>query len=346
MSTMRDVAAVAKVSAKTVSRVFNNDPHVLPETRERVEAALRELNYVPNTLATTFRAGRYPAIGIAVPDLLDPFFAALAKAVGQLAAQHNMSILVTNLDDDPEREQPIVEALLRQSLSGLIIAPISHDQAYLAAWTSHTPIVFVDRAPTKVPADHFVEDDHGGAYTATEHLINHGHERIAFLGDSLDIPTTRNRYHGYNDALRHHQLPTTDELVALGAMDRDRAATAFAQLESLQPPPSALFCSNARCAMALVPVLSRIELAVTTFGDFPMADMVTPAFTVIDQNPVRVGQLAGQRIIDRIQHPNRRYRQRNVLPVGLVERESCLNTARLHPSHQPTLTTADSSKAG
>ena len=85
MSTMRDAAAVAKVSAKTVSRVFNNDPHVLPETRERVEAALRELNYVPNALATTLRAGRYPAIGIAVPDLVDPFFAALAKAVGQLA---------------------------------------------------------------------------------------------------------------------------------------------------------------------------------------------------------------------------------------------------------------------
>ena len=252
MSTMRDVAAVVKVSAKTVSRVFNNDPHVLPETRERVETALRELNYVPNTLATTFRAGRYPAIGIAVPDLVDPFFAALAKAVGQLAAQHNMSILVTNLDDDPEREQPIVEVLLRQSLSGLIIAPISHDEAYLAAWTSRTPIVFVDRAPTKVPADHFVEDDHGGAYTATEHLINHGHERIAFLGDSLDIPTTRNRYHGYSDALHHHQLPTHDELVALGAMDCDRAATAFAQLEALQPPPSALFCSNSRCAMALV----------------------------------------------------------------------------------------------
>ena len=246
-----------------------------------------------------------------------------------------MSILVTNLGDDPERERPVVEGLLRQSLSGLIIAPISHDQAYLAAWTSRTPIVFVDRAPNKVPADHFVEDDHGGAYTATEHLIDHGHERIAFLGDSLDIPTTRNRYHGYLDALRHHDLQALDELVALGAMDRDGAASAFARLEALDPPPSALFSSNARCAMGLVPVLSRTELAVTTFGDFPMADVVSPAFTVIDQDPVRVGKLAGQRIIDRLRQPNRSYRQRNVLPVGLVERESCLSTARLHLNRRP-----------
>lgn len=329
MSTMRDVAAVAKVSAKTVSRVFNNDPHVLPETRERVEAALRHLNYVPNALATTFRAGKSPTVGIAVPDLADPFFGALAKAVGQVVAQRGMSILVTNLDDDPDREQPIVEALLRQSLSGLIIAPISHNQSYLAAWTGRTPIVFVDRAPAKVAADYFVEDDHGGAYTATEHLISHGHRRIAFLGDSLHIPTTRNRYAGYLDALHHHQLPTPESLVALGASDRDGAAAAFAQLEDMTPPPSALFCSNARCAMALVPVLSHTDLAVTTFGDFPMADMVTPAFTVIDQDPVRVGRCASQRIIDRIDQPNRRYRRRNVLPVGLVERVSCLSTGRL-----------------
>ena len=329
MSTMRDVAAVANVSAKTVSRVFNDDPHVLPETRERVAAAIRELNYVPNALATTFRAGRSPAIGIAVPDLVDPFFAALAKAVGQLAAAHQMSILVTSLDDDPVRERPIVEGLLRHSLSGLVIAPISHDQAYLAAWTSRTPIVFVDRAPTNVPADHFVEDDHGGAYAATEHLIDHGHERIAFLGDSLDLPTTRNRYDGYLEALSRHNLHPPKDLIALGAMDRDGAASAFARLEALDPPPSALFCSNARCAMALVPVLSRTELAVTTFGDFPMADMVTPAFTVIDQDPVRMGQLAGQRVLDRLRQPDRRYRRRTVLPVRLIERESCLSAFRL-----------------
>lgn len=335
MSTMRDVAAVAKVSAKTVSRVFNNDRHVLPETRERVEAALRQLNYVPNALATTFRAGRSPSIGIAVPDLVDPFFGVLAKAVGQVVAEHDMSILVTSLGDDPDREQPVVEALLRQSLSGLIIAPTSHDQSYLTAWTSRTPVVFVDRAPTKVSADCFLEDDHNGAYLATEHLINHGHERIAFLGDSLDIPTTHNRLDGYLDALHHYQLSTPNDLVALGAFDRDGAAAAFAQVEALDPPPSALFCSNARCAMALVPVLSHTKLAVTTFGDFPMADMVTPAFTVIDQDPVRVGQLAGQRIIDRIYQPNRRYRRRNVLPVHLVERESCLSTARLNPQQPP-----------
>jgi LacI family transcriptional regulator len=82
MTTMREVAAAAGVSAKTVSRVFNDDPHVTPETRARVEVALRQLNYVPNAVATTFRTGRSPVVGIAVPDIVDPFFAAIAKSVG------------------------------------------------------------------------------------------------------------------------------------------------------------------------------------------------------------------------------------------------------------------------
>lgn len=322
---MRDVAALAKVSAKTVSRVFNGDPHVAPATRQRVEVALRELNYVPNTLATTFRAGRSPVIGIAVPDLVDPFFGSIAKAVSQLASEHGMSIVVTNLGHDHAREQDIVETLLRQSLTGLIIAPISHDQSYLEAWTSRTPIVFVDRAPSRVPADSFVEDDHAGAYAATEHLIGHGHVRIAFLGDTTDIPTTTHRLAGYRAALAHHHLPFDPELVALGARDRIGAATALARLESLAVRPTALFSSNARCTMALVPALRQTELAVTAFGDFPMADMLTPAITVIDQDPLRVGHLAGQRIIDRARHPHRRFRRRNVLPITLIERESCLS---------------------
>jgi LacI family transcriptional regulator len=333
MTGMRDVAALAQVSAKTVSRVFNGDSHVAPETRKRVEAALRELNYVPNSLATTFRAGRSPVIGIAVPDLVDPFFGSIAKAVGRLATENGMSIVVTDLGDDQGRERVIVESLLRQSLSGLIIAPISHDQSYLAAWTSRTPVVFVDRAPNRVRADSFVEDDHAGAYLATEHLIGHGHQRIAFLGDTIDIPTTSNRSAGYRAALAAHHITFDPALVALGAMDRVGAAAALARLEVVQGRPTALFSSNARCTMALVPALAHGNLAVAAFGDFPMADVLSPAITVIDQDPILVGHLAGQRIIDRGTHPGRRYRRRTVLPVSLIERQSCRVT---DPDTQPT----------
>ena len=179
MTTMREVAAAAGVSAKTVSRVFNDDPHVTPETRARVEVALRQLNYVPNAVATTFRTGRSPVVGIAVPDIVDPFFAAIAKSVGRLATQHGMSTVVTSLGEDMQEEADVVGRLLSQSLSGLIIAPVAAEHGYLEPWKDRLPIVFVDRRPGRLAADSFTEDDHGGALMATRHLAEHGHRRIA-----------------------------------------------------------------------------------------------------------------------------------------------------------------------
>jgi LacI family transcriptional regulator len=328
MTTMRDVAAVAGVSAKTVSRVFNDDPHVLPETRARVEQALRELSYVPNALARTFRAGRAPAIGVAVPDFVDPFFGAIAKAAADLAAAQDMSIVVTSLGYDPSRERPIVESLLRQSLSGLIIAPTSDDQSYLSAWAGRTPIVFVDRPPRRVAADSFVEDDHGGAYAATEHLVSHGHRRIAFLGDRPAVSTTHHRHAGYLAALAAAQLPADDELVAFGASDRAGARAALDRLRAAADPPTAVFSSDARCTMAAVPYLAGSPLAVVAFGDFPMADVLSPALTVIDQDPAELGRLAAARVLDRRSDARRRFRRRTVLPVRLVERESCFDPER------------------
>ena len=150
MTTMRDVAALAGVSAKTVSRVFNDDEHVLPETRTRVELALRELNYVPNAVATTFRTGRAPVVGVVVPDMLDPFFGAVAESVNRVAVEHGMSTVVTSTGDGSQREGDLVQQLLGQSLSGLVIAPVATDNSYLARWRDRLPIVFVDRAPVGV----------------------------------------------------------------------------------------------------------------------------------------------------------------------------------------------------
>lgn len=320
MATMRDVAAVAGVSAKTVSRVFNDDPHVTPETKQRVEAALRDLNYVPNTIATTFRTGRAPVIGIAIPDIGDPFFAAIAQAVDAVAAAHQMSVLITGLGD-PEREPATVQSLLRQALSGLIIAPVAADHSYLSAWADRTPIVFVDRPPIGVAADSFTEDDSAGAQLATSHLIGHGHTRVGFIGDDLTLPTTRARLVGYRAALAAAGLSADESLIAIGAVDRAGAAGAFDDLTAAAP--TAVFCSNARAAMNLVPLLQHSGLAIATFGDFPLADMLAPSWTVVDQDPLLLGTLAARRIIDRLAKPHRRYRRRTVLPVALVERESC-----------------------
>ncbi|AYJ50460.1 LacI family DNA-binding transcriptional regulator [Rhodococcus sp. P1Y] len=326
MTTMQDVAALAKVSAKTVSRVYNNDPHVDPDTRARVTDALESLNYVPNTMATSFRTGQSAAVGVAVPDIDDPFFSSIARAVEDRARVDGMAVLVTSLGHDGSQEQALVESLLRRQLSGLIIAPTGNDHGYLERWIDRTPTVFVDRAPDGLKTDSFVDDDHGGAVLAVAHLLDLGHTRIAIIGDSAGIPTSRNRLDGYREALASRGIAFDDALVALGVQNRDDAGSALAELMALGTPPTALFLSNARVSMACVPVLQQmnlLHLAFVGFGDFPLADAVRPPVTVIDQNPAELGRLAIERLLGRIEYPSKRYRRRNILGVELVVRESC-----------------------
>ncbi len=322
MPTMRDVADAAGVSAKTVSRVFNNDPHVTPETRARVEHAMRDMNYVPNGLATTFRAGRTNVIAVAVPDIIDPFFAAIAHEVEVVAATRGCSTLVTSLGDDPDREREILESVLSRQLSGLIIAPIATDHAWLERWRAHTPLVFVDRLPENITADSFTEDDIEGARMATSHLIERGHTRIAFVGDDLHGPSTGRRLDGYRAALQDAGLQFDPALVTVSVSDRASASDLVDKLWQLRPRPTATFTANARVSMAVYPALRRHRSAIVGFGDFPMADALTPPLSVVAQDPSTLGSLAATRVLDRLETPQRRFRTKKVLPLHLIDRGS------------------------
>ncbi|WP_438354933.1 LacI family DNA-binding transcriptional regulator [Microbacterium sp. CJ88] len=319
---MRDVAALAGVSTKTVSRVFNDDPHVLPHTRAEVEKAMRELNYVPNALATTFRAGRAPVIGVAVPDIVDPFFAAIARAIEDTARARGISTMVTSLGENPDDERDALESMLGRQLSGLVVAPVGSDHSWLERWRSHTPLVFVDRGPVHLDADTFTENDEGGAFDAVSHLISHGHRRIAYIGDVVRLSTETKRFEGWRRAQREAGIRVGDDLVARLVSDRDAAALAVSRLRGLADPPTALFSANARTSMALAHVLRDSPMAMVGFGDFPMADTLTPSITVIDQDPYRLGTLAAGRVFARLADEEVEA-EVSVLDVSLVERESC-----------------------
>jgi LacI family transcriptional regulator len=329
MATMRQVAQRAGVSAKTVSRVMNNDRYVSEDVRRRVERAIEDLQYVPNLLARTFRYGRDAAIGIAVPDISDPFFSAVIHAVEETARDRGIALFVTSVGTDGTYEQIGVEALLGRQIVGLISTPVAADQSYLTRWRSRTAIVFIDRAPSNITADTVVEDDHGGGYAATAHLIEHGHRRIGFIGDSSSIATTAGRLDGYNAALADAGIDENQRFVSLGAMSSREAAEATWDLLNRPDAPTALFSSNARCSIGVVPALQetdRTDIALVGYGDFPLASALRPALTVIDQNPDALGKAAGRRLFQRLDNPAGRWKRRMVLPVQLLLRDSCAAT--------------------
>jgi LacI family transcriptional regulator, galactose operon repressor len=328
MTTMRDVARVAGVSAKTVSRVFNDDPHVTEETRERVRWAMQKLNYVPNLLARSFRAGSDAAVGLAIPDIADPFFAEMTSSIEVDLVGRGMAVVVTSLGHggpDAERERSSLEALLRRQISGLIVACVSPDQSYLAPWQERTPMVFVDRAPKGLSGVYVIEDDLGGTREAVTHLASHGHRRVAFLGVSTPVTTTRRRLKGYRSAVAENGLHDSPDLICMPAESADESAAELVKRLEAPDAPTAVFSSNIPCTMALVLALQRAErtdVAVVGFGDFPMAAALAPAVTVVDQDPAGLGRIAVDRLLARIEDPQAEPRRRTVLPVHLIPRGS------------------------
>jgi LacI family transcriptional regulator len=325
MTTMRDVARVAGVSAKTVSRVFNEDPHVTEETRERVRWAMQKLNYVPNLLARSFRAGADPAVGLAVPDIGDPFFAEITSSIEIDLVGRGMAVVVSSLGQDAERERSALEALLRRQISGLIVACASADQAYLAPWQSRTPMVFVDRPPKGLSGVYVIEDDRAGAREAVTHLASHGHQRVAFLGISTPITTVLRRLKGYRSAVAELGLDGRPDLICMPSGSAEECAAELVKLLEAPNAPTAVFSATTLCTMALVQALQRADrsdVAIVGFGDFPMAQALTPPVTVLDQDPARLGRIAVERLVECIENPQAKVRRRTVLPVHLIPRGS------------------------
>jgi len=331
---MQDVASKAGVSAKTVSRVFNSDPHVRPETRQRVERAMREVGYVPNVLARTFREGRSQTVGVAVPDVGDPFFGAIVRAVEEVCALSGATTLVASIGNEPARERSVIEALLQAQLKGLILAPVDEDQSWLEPWLEHTPIVFVDRPAGNVSSEELREDDLDGARQAVAHLVERGHRRIAFLADRLHIPSTERRRAGWEAGLRDAELVTDEReirpsddfavasLVSYDASDVAGASAEIGRLAALPEPPTAFVLANARVTMDAFLALCDADMAMIGIGDFPMSHALTPAVTVMSQDPARLGRRAAERALARFDDPSTPPTVHDPIPMRLVDRDS------------------------
>ncbi|MGC0239089.1 LacI family DNA-binding transcriptional regulator [Arthrobacter sp. SD76] len=329
MVTMHDVAAHAGVSASTVSRVFRNEESVSKATRKRVNDAMAALNYVPNMMARTFREGKASLLAIAVPSIADSFFASVIEGADSIAKTHGHAIAVTSLGDDPSRERPIVEALLRRQISSLVLVPIASDQSYLSTWLPHTPVVVIDREATGADVDVFLEDDRGGAIMAVDHLLRLGHQRIAFLGADDAVATTARRFDGYRQAIQDAGLSVEDQPVLFAGPSHIQEG--IAGMLGAQDPPTALFSSNARTSVVVVRALQALKargLAMVSFGDFPMADALDPSVSVIDQDPFRLGQAAAERALNRVADPEGSFENLTVFDVNLIPRGSSTPPSR------------------
>ena len=299
-----DVAHAAGVSLRTASRVLNDDPRVASDTRQRVQEAMLDLRFQPDAMARSLRAGTDTAIGFVVESISDPFFAEVIDAVEREMSRQGRPVLVASTRRDPDRECDVVERLLQRRVAGLLLSPTSHPHSWLDP--RRVPVVLVDRPAPGLPADVVGIDDYQAASDAVAHLLARGHQRIAYLGDTLDTPTSAARLRGYRDALARHHVAADERLVHCDCTSSSTSAHVTSALIREIPALTAIFSATTRASLGVVPALHagrRTDVALVAFGDFPMADTLVPAITVVDHPGHEIGRAAAARLLARLAQP-------------------------------------------
>jgi LacI family transcriptional regulator len=304
---MREVAALAKVSIKTVSRVVNGESGVSPKLARQVMAAAERLSYRHNLTASSLRRsnGRSASIGVVVEDVANPFSAALNRAIEDVAVERGVLVLAGSSDEDADRERELVSAFASRRVDGLIIQPSSQDHSYLLTErNAGTAIVFVDRPPAFFDADSVLTDNAAGVRRGARHLVAHGHRRIGYLGDMHTIATAAERHRGYLEALSDEKIVVDEKLVRLDLKGIERAEEAAIELLRQPNPPTALFAGQNLLTIGAFRALRHLGLhrrvALIGFDDILLADLLEPGITVVAQDPAAIGRTAAQVLFRRL----------------------------------------------
>lgn len=327
-ATMLDVARLANVGAMTVSRFVSGKSRVSEESSKRIQWAIEKLEYKPNELARALRSMTTQTIGVIVPSLSDPFFAVLAHEVDHVAKGHGYSVIVTSSNDSPEIEEAEAQQMLRRHVAGMIIIPSAIGLSYLHRPQFHgTPVVTLGRPATEPWFDSVLVQNKNGAKSAVEHLIQHGYQRISFLGLKRQLYTMNVRYQGYREAManaKRNPSPYVDVTA------HANLTSALRKLLAQKNAPNALFVANISLLKQVLLSAGEIKLripqdiALIGFDDHEMADLIDPRPTVVRQPTVELGRVSATLLFERITSgviPETG--KRVVLPVELIIRQSC-----------------------
>jgi LacI family transcriptional regulator len=302
-ATRKDVASLAGVSPAVVSYVLNDGPRpVAGPTRERVLAAVQELNYRPDGLARSLRLGSARTIGVVVPDAVNPFFAELTNAIETAASARGYGVLVSTTANDPDRELAVVQNLVERRIDGLIFMSSEKRHGLEDLLGLDIPVVALDRLTGEAPVSTVQTRNELGALTGTNHLLWHGHLRIAFLGGP-DPTVTRARRAGWREALRRAGADAEVETVAPFTFEGGWAATRELFAGGARGVTGMLVCSDVQ-AIGALKALDELglrvpdDIALISFDGTTISQYTKPALTSIVQPISAFGEQAVAIIVD------------------------------------------------
>ncbi len=335
---IKDIARVADVSHSTVSRALSDSPLVSPETKERIQRLAREMGYSPDAQARSLVMGRTHTLGVVVTAITDPFIAEIVQAVERTAHDHDFSVILASSSAEPERELAAVEMLQSKRVDGVIVT----SSRVGALYQEHldrlgVPVVLINSHSQQSGAYTFsvsVDNRHGGCL-ATEHLVQAGHRRIAYVTGPANHSDDLERLAGYRQALLDAGIALDPALVIAGTGQCGGGERALPLLRALEQPPTAVFCYNDMTAIGLLRAARRAclslpgELAVVGFDDIPFASYLHPSLTTVAQPKSEMGRWAVEMVLGLLSGAERDGSFENLVVHGrLIARESSERQSR------------------
>ena len=308
--TLKQLAARAHVHPSTVSRVANHDPElrIAPVTRQRIEALLRETEYRPNGVARGLKLRQTLVLAVVIPDITNPFFAALFRGVEDGASPRGYNVLLCNTDGSPERQRSHLQSLHARRVDGVILAS-SFLKDPTVRWLRHQriPYVLVNRYSDEAHDPFVGSDDLVGGRIATAHLADLGHRRIGHLAGKATVSTGVLRRRGYLAALTQGGLPTDPRLVIESGYTEEGGARAAERLLSLDDRPTAIFAVTDMTAVGAFGAARRMglripeDVAIVGYNDIPLASRMMPALTTVHVPIHDFGSVAARLLLEQIE---------------------------------------------
>ncbi|WP_419776141.1 ribose operon transcriptional repressor RbsR [Mixta mediterraneensis] len=312
MTTMKDVARKAGVSTSTVSHVINKNRFVSVGVREKVELAIRELNYAPSALARSLKINQTHTIGMLITASSNPFYAEIVRGVEDSCYERGYSLILGNTAGDEDRMNRSLETLLQKRVDGLLLmCTESHlPSADILNRYPSIPTVMMDWAPFEGRGDIIQDNALLGGELATQHLIDSGYTRIACIAGPLDKTPARMRLEGYKNAMEKNGLDVLPGYVVESDFEFQGGYNAMIELLALKTPPQAVFTSNDAMAVGVYHALYQAglqipqDMAVMGYDDIELARYLSPPLSTIHQPKNELGELAIDTLIHRLRHPD------------------------------------------
>jgi LacI family transcriptional regulator len=330
-TSIREVAKRAGVSLGTVSNVLNRPEIVAEETRERVKQAIEEIGFVRNGSARQLRAGTSRHIGLVVLDVANPFFTEVARGVEDLANQAGYAVILCNSDDSLEKETHYLRVLEEQRARGVLITPVQSDAGYLQRLRQRgISVVLLDRPSRIKDLCSVAVDDVRGGEMAAAHLLEQGHERIAFVHGPLSIRQCADRKRGVHRAIKAAGLDPEHALVDIttAAQSAREGELTVEQLLNARVKPTAVFCANDLLALGVMRGLIKRgvsiprDMAMVGYDDVEFASVLSTPLTSVRQPKYELGRMAAELLLDEALHPADHEHKHIVYQPELIVRES------------------------